>query len=166
MDHNSPTFSPLDSAVSEVASSGHPAAGPHQSLQEHLRFSTANVVQYLSKNVIGEPLFSRFIGKRSRFYLFMNVYESEKAGGKWKIVLKFICPRSSDLFCVVNYYIKWVTTSWTHSTINLFIAKLIQDLDTIGTWDTRLHVQVHDKKKTVLRISKTLEETGSDPTFI
>ena len=28
-----------------------------------------------------------------------------------------ICPRSSDPFCIVTYYIKWVTTSWTHSTI-------------------------------------------------
>ena len=27
-----------------------------------------------------------------------------------------ICLRSSDLFYVVTYYIKWVTTSWTHST--------------------------------------------------
>ena len=26
-----------------------------------------------------------------------------------------ICPRSSDPFYVVCYYIKWVTTSWTHS---------------------------------------------------
>ena len=25
-----------------------------------------------------------------------------------------ICPRSSDLFYIVSYYIKWVTTSWTH----------------------------------------------------
>ena len=26
-----------------------------------------------------------------------------------------VCPRSSDPFYVVSYYIKWVTTSWTHS---------------------------------------------------
>ena len=26
-----------------------------------------------------------------------------------------ICPRSSDPFYIVSYYIKWVTTSWTHS---------------------------------------------------
>ena len=26
-----------------------------------------------------------------------------------------VCPRSSNPFCVVTYYIKWVTTSWTHS---------------------------------------------------
>ena len=27
-----------------------------------------------------------------------------------------ICPGSSDPFYIVNYYINWVTTSWTHST--------------------------------------------------
>ena len=26
-----------------------------------------------------------------------------------------VCPGSSDLFYIVSYYIKWVTTSWTHS---------------------------------------------------
>ena len=26
-----------------------------------------------------------------------------------------VCPRSSDPFYIVSYYIKWVTTSWTHS---------------------------------------------------
>ena len=28
-----------------------------------------------------------------------------------------VCPGSSDTFHVVSYYIKWVTTSWTHGTI-------------------------------------------------
>ena len=28
-----------------------------------------------------------------------------------------ICPGSSDPFYIVNYCIKWVTTSWTHSSI-------------------------------------------------
>ena len=27
-----------------------------------------------------------------------------------------VCPRSSDPFYIVSYYINWVTTSWTHST--------------------------------------------------
>jgi len=31
--------------------------------------------------------------------------------------LSTICPRSSDPFYIVSYYIKWVTTSWTHSTM-------------------------------------------------
>ena len=29
-------------------------------------------------------------------------------------LLNTVCPRSSDLFYIVIYYIKWVTTSWTH----------------------------------------------------
>ena len=28
------------------------------------------------------------------------------------------CPRSSDPFYVVTYYIKWVTSSWTHSKLH------------------------------------------------
>ena len=28
-----------------------------------------------------------------------------------------VCPRSSDPFYIVTYYIKWVTTSWTDSNI-------------------------------------------------
>ena len=34
-----------------------------------------------------------------------------------------ICPRSSDPSYAVTYCIKWVTTSWTHSTavLNSFI---------------------------------------------
>ena len=32
-----------------------------------------------------------------------------------------VCPRSSGPFYVVTYYIKWVTTSWTHSIISLVV---------------------------------------------
>ena len=28
-----------------------------------------------------------------------------------------ICPRSSDPFYIVTYYLKWVTSSWTYSTL-------------------------------------------------
>ena len=28
-----------------------------------------------------------------------------------------VCPGSSDPVYIVTYYIKWVTTSWTHSSI-------------------------------------------------
>ena len=28
-----------------------------------------------------------------------------------------MCPRSSDPFYIVSYYIKWVTTAWTHSSL-------------------------------------------------
>ena len=27
-----------------------------------------------------------------------------------------VCPRSSDPFCVVTYFMKWVATSWTDGT--------------------------------------------------
>ena len=36
------------------------------------------------------------------------------------IHINTICPRSSDLFYIVSYYTKWVTTSWTHSNIQKF----------------------------------------------
>ena len=26
-----------------------------------------------------------------------------------------VCPKSSDPFYMISYYIKWVTTSWTYS---------------------------------------------------
>ena len=29
-----------------------------------------------------------------------------------------VCPRSSDPFYIVSYYIKWVTTSWTDSIVS------------------------------------------------
>ena len=29
------------------------------------------------------------------------------------VVANEVCPRSSDPFYVVTYYLKWVTTSWT-----------------------------------------------------
>ena len=32
----------------------------------------------------------------------------------WRLV-DTMCPRSSEPFYIVSYYIKWVTTSWTHS---------------------------------------------------
>ena len=31
-----------------------------------------------------------------------------------------VCPGNSDPFYIVTYYIKWVTTSWTYSTTQLF----------------------------------------------
>ena len=31
----------------------------------------------------------------------------------WK--MHTLCPRSSNPFYIATYYIKWVTTSWTHS---------------------------------------------------
>ena len=33
--------------------------------------------------------------------------------------LTTMCPGSSDPFYIVSYYIKWVTTSWTHVIIGI-----------------------------------------------
>ena len=33
-------------------------------------------------------------------------------------LLRTVCPRSSDPFYIVSYYIKWVTTSWSYSMFN------------------------------------------------
>ena len=41
-----------------------------------------------------------------------------------------VCPRSSDPFCTVTYYIKWFTTSWTYSMANFddFFGPNINDI--------------------------------------
>ena len=31
--------------------------------------------------------------------------------------LRYLSPRSLDPYYIVNYYIEWVTTSWTNSTV-------------------------------------------------
>ena len=33
-----------------------------------------------------------------------------------------VCPRSSDPFYIVTYYVKWVTTSWTYSNRSSFLS--------------------------------------------
>ena len=37
-----------------------------------------------------------------------------------------VCPKNIDLFYVVTYYLKWVTTSWTHSIWYLLKYHLIR----------------------------------------
>ena len=37
-----------------------------------------------------------------------------------------ICPRSSDPFYIVSYYIKLVTTSWTYSAIKLLTTEIVE----------------------------------------
>ena len=46
-----------------------------------------------------------------------NVLNLLELGSK---VQSTVCPGSSDLFYIVSYYIKWITTSWTHSTTNAY----------------------------------------------
>ena len=34
---------------------------------------------------------------------------------EWIFLQHTVCPRSSDPFYIVTYYIKWVTASWAYS---------------------------------------------------
>ena len=56
--------------------------------------------------------------KKNQFIL-LPVYspppQLHRSYGQFVLVCTTVCPRSSDPFYVVTYYIKWVTTSWTHS---------------------------------------------------
>ena len=42
---------------------------------------------------------------------------SEVPGFQVTISYITVCPGRSDPFFIVSYYIKWVTTSWTHSVL-------------------------------------------------
>ena len=37
---------------------------------------------------------------------------------KWIQYIHTVCPRSSDPFYIVSYYIKWVTASWTYRNLS------------------------------------------------
>ena len=45
-----------------------------------------------------------------------------------------VCPGGSDPFYIVSYYIKWVTTSWTHGTIRPGSQIFIYSLVTTYKW--------------------------------
>ena len=47
-------------------------------------------------------------------------------------LLYYVCSRSSDPFHKVSYYIKWVTTSWTHS----ISARCRRWVTRVGSWST------------------------------
>ena len=49
------------------------------------------------------------------------LYFSEMETKKSRLVDINICPRSSDPFYIV-YYIKWITTSWTHSMYKIHVS--------------------------------------------
>ena len=45
----------------------------------------------------------------------------------WVYILpNTVCPRISDPFYIVTYYIKWLTTSWTHR--NMTAGKIIKNV--------------------------------------
>ena len=39
-----------------------------------------------------------------------------------------VCPGSSEPFYIVNYFIKWVTNSWTYSRNFIFIWKINENI--------------------------------------
>ena len=51
----------------------------------------------------------------SRAFIFFMLYTHAQLVTKY---VRTICPRSSFPIYIVAYYIKWVTTSWAHSTYN------------------------------------------------
>ena len=84
-----------------------------------------------------------------------------------------MCPRSSDLFYIVTYCIKWVNTSWTHtvylmfSTPKVFDVWIVWNLD-LGGWEAahctqRYHQQLRPGNRTLLFI--TIENILSVPNF-
>ena len=47
---------------------------------------------------------------------FASGKEAARHKGSTYLSIYTVCPRSSDPFYRVSYYINWVTTSWSHST--------------------------------------------------
>ena len=54
-----------------------------------------------------------------------------------------VCPRSSDPFNIVPYYINWVTTSWTYSSI----SAVLQTTFIMMSFRVRLKKMFHNRKK-------------------
>ena len=51
-------------------------------------------------------------------YLILYRLSSGKLHNIRRLILRdTVCPGSSDPFYIVSCYIKWVTTSWTHSSL-------------------------------------------------
>ena len=99
---------------------------------------------------------------------------------KWTRLLSFgisvelcntLCPRSSDPFYIVSYYIKWVTTSWTHSMRHMppFIviyasviwAEFVYFLSYLQTIYVIRYINKYDKKAMIL-FNQTLEFIAKD----
>ena len=49
-------------------------------------------------------------------------------GNSWFQIRSTVCPRSSDPFHVVTYYIQWANTSWTDGSLNkIFVIQYRQN---------------------------------------
>ena len=59
-------------------------------------------------------------------------------------IVNTICPRSSYPFYIVSYYIKWVTTSWTHSTGSATNFTDISLLFCLFLWDKYISLSEHN----------------------
>ena len=57
-----------------------------------------------------KKLRERLCGSISSFALCKSLFSCPR--------ISTICPGSSDPIYIVSYYIKWVTTSWTYSSIS------------------------------------------------
>ena len=62
---------------------------------------------------------------------FMSWSIAKKSNGSF--VFYSVCPGSSDPFYIVSYYIKLVTTSWTHSSID--------NLSMLQGWSASVYAQ-------------------------
>ena len=70
----------------------------------------------------GEPLFQNSIVERTGLHY--SSAETDCTGRYYRTAknlvykpLDTVCPRSGNPFYIATYYMKWVTTSWTYSTV-------------------------------------------------
>ena len=66
------------------------------------------------------PKVGRIITMKMRYqkvFFITAWFSPDLQSGQFGFIFKkyTVCPRSSDPFYIVTYYIKWVTTPWTHS---------------------------------------------------
>ena len=79
-----------------------------------------NVHQRKTRKKITKELFFQNSSKKNHLYSILIFVQVVSTRGVQKffsipILLSVThCPRSSDPFYMVTYYIKWVTTPWTH----------------------------------------------------
>ena len=83
--------------------------------------------------------------------------------------LNTICPGSSDPFFIVSYYIRWVNTSWTHSTFlsqsqprfKYFtdLKSWIQNLSLVWTLQILISTRIHLSAQKGIRIRITINKS-------
>ena len=56
----------------------------------------------------------------------MSVIQNDIGLTKHNCEWEVVCPRSSDPFYIVTYYIRWVTTSWTQS-MDAYVTSMVFD---------------------------------------